>query len=324
MRGTYPLIQPNQTYTFEREGGQSLYVEESGNASGIAVLFCHGGPGGSSTPTHRSFYDPEVYRIVIFDQRGCGRSTPHAALENNDVWALVDDIEFIREQLGIERWVVTGGSWGSTLALVYAINHAKRVSGLILRGIFLARDEDYQWLYGQSGGAAQLFPDYYQDFIEVVPNTKDGEEVAAYYKLLTSENEIERLHAAKVWSVWEGKISTLKTHGDADTLCSETHRALSLARLEAHYFVNECFMPANYIINNMAKIDHIPGFIIHGRYDVVCKIENAFTLDKHWSNGKLQVIPAAGHSGMEPAMADALCRASDAMANFVRKQEQDQ
>jgi proline iminopeptidase len=324
MRGLYPQIQPNQTYVFEREGGHRIHVEESGNPEGIAVLFCHGGPGGTSSPAHRRFYDPELYRIIIFDQRGCGLSSPHATLQDNDTWALVGDIEHIREQLDVERWVVAGGSWGTTLALVYAINHSDRVRGLILRGIFLARDEDYHWLYAQSGAAAQMFPDYYRDFKALIPNTSDGEELAAYYKMLTSDNEIERLHGAKVWSLWEGKISTLKTSADAQNHCTETHTALSLARLECHYFVNDCFIPANYILDNIAKITDIPGYIIHGRYDVVCKIENAFTLDRDWSNGKLQVIPAAGHSGFEPATADALCRASDSMATFIRKQDQNE
>ena len=217
--------------------------------------------------------------------------------------------------------MLAGGSWGSTLSLVYAINYPQRVRGLILRGIFLSRHEDYHWLYGQSGGAAQLFPDYYKDFIACIAGTDDGEEMQAYYQLLTSENEIERLHAAKVWSVWEGKISTLQTRKDAEEQSAETHTALSLARLECHYFVNHSFLQDNYILENIAKIADIPGYIIHGRYDAVCKIENAFTLDKHWTNGKLQVIPAAGHSGLEPATADALCRAGDEMALFLNKQD---
>jgi len=286
-------------------------------------VFCHGGPGGGSNPIHRCFYDPEAYRIIIFDQRGCGLSTPHAGLENNDTWTLLDDMEFIRQQLNIEQWVVAGGSWGSTLALIYAINYPERVRGLLLRGIFLARQQDYQWLYGQTGGASQLFPDHYRDFFAVIKGCKDGEEITAYHALLTSENEIERLHAAKLWSVWEGKISTLKTSPDAQSHCSEAHRALSLARIECHYFVNNCFIDEGYILENIAKIADIPGYIIHGRYDVVCKIENAFTLQQHWPNSALQVIPAAGHSGMEPATADALCRDSDEMANFLRKQDND-
>lgn len=324
MRGPYPMIQPNRTWSFDTEDGHKIYVEESGNPDGIAVLFCHGGPGGASVASHRCFYDPELYRIIIFDQRGCGKSTPHASVENNTTWDLLKDIETIREKLRIERWVVTGGSWGSTLALVYAINHPDRVLGLILRGIFLSRHEDYQWLYGRRGGAAQMFPDYYSDFNALIEDAADGEEMQAYYKMLTGENEIERLHAAKVWSVWEGKISTLKTSPDAEVHCSETHSALSLARLECHYFVNHSFMVDNFILENIKKIDDIPGYIIHGRYDVVCKLENAYTLDKHWSNGKLQVIPCAGHSGFEPAIADALCRASDEMAAFLSNQDSNQ
>ena len=321
MRGLFPAILANQTYQFDRDNGHQVYVEESGNPNGIAVIFCHGGPGGGCGAVHRRYYDPQVYRIICFDQRGCGQSLPHAKLEGNTTWALLEDMEFIREQLKVERWVVAGGSWGSTLALIYAINYPQRVLGLILRGIFLARLQDYDWLYRQSGGAAQIFPDYYEDFIEPIAPCDDGDEVAAYYALLTSKNEIERLHAAKVWSVWEGKISTLTCKADAQEVCSEAHLALSMARLEAHYFVNDCFIEQNYILDNLHLIAHIPGFIIHGRYDCVCKIENAFTLAKAWSNAQLQVIPASGHSGQEPSIVDALCRASDAMVDFVNKKD---
>ena len=321
MRGLFPAIQPNRCEFFDRDNGHRIYVEESGNPDGIPVVYCHGGPGGGSHGVHRRFYDPEIYRIVLFDQRGCGKSTPHAGLSHNDTWALVADMEYIRERLNIDKWVVTGGSWGSTLSMVYAINHPERVMGLILRGIFLARKQDYDWLYNPDGGAAQLFPDYYEDFRAPVA-AKTEPVLPAYHKLLTSENEIERLHAAKCWATWEGRISTLKTHPDAHIRCSETHTALSLARLECHYFVNHCFMEVGYIVDNIQVIKDIPGFIIHGRYDVVCKLENAHTLDKHWPNGQLQVVPAAGHSGLEAPMADALCKASDAMADFVNKQEQ--
>lgn len=319
MRGLFPAILVNQTYRFDRDNGHQIYVEESGDPDGIPVICCHGGPGGASNPAQRRFFDPQTYRIICFDQRGCGQSTPHAGLEHNDTWSLVADMEFIREQLGIDSWVVAGGSWGSTLALIYAISYPQLVKGLILRGIFLARQQDYEWLYGQNGGAAQLFPDYYQDFYELIAECEPGQEMQAYYGLLTGDNEIQRLHAAKIWSIWEGKISTLQAKADADEVCAETHRALSLARLECHYFVNNCFMAEDYILQNIDKVADIPGYIIHGRYDAVCKIENAFTLDKHWPNGKLQVIPAAGHSGMEPAIADALCRASDEMASFLLK-----
>ena len=319
MRGLFPAISANQTYQFDRGNGHQIYVEESGNVEGIAVIFCHGGPGGGSDPVHRRFYDPEVYRIICFDQRGCGQSLPHAELENNDTWALVEDMEFIREQFNIEKWVVAGGSWGSTLALIYAINYPQRVNGLILRGIFLAREQDYHWLYAQTGGAAQIFPDYYADFLAPIEPCDDGDELARYYRLLTSENEIERLHAAKVWTVWEGKISTLTVKKDAQEVCSEAHLALSMSRLEAHYFINNSFIEDNYILENIDKISHIPGFVIHGRYDCVCKIENAFSLAKVWDSAQLQIIPAAGHSGLEPLIADALCRASDVMVGFVKE-----
>lgn len=321
MRGLFPAISVNQTYQFDRGNGHQIYVEESGNVDGIAVVFCHGGPGGGCGPVHRRFYDPQVYRIICFDQRSCGQSLPHAELENNDTWALVEDMEFIREQLNIEQWVVAGGSWGTTLALVYAINHAQRVIGLILRGIFLARQQDYHWLYAQTGGAAQIFPDFYADFMAPIAPCDDGDELACYYRLLTSENEIKRLHAAKVWAVWEGRISTLTVKADVEAVCSEAHLALSMSRLEAHYFINNCFIEDNYILDNIDKIAHIPGFVIHGRYDCVCKIENAFSLAKVWDAAQLQIIPAAGHSGQEPLIADALCRASDAMVRFSKHEK---
>lgn len=317
MRAIFPSILVNKTYQFERDGGHQIYVEESGNADGIPVIFCHGGPGGASSPMDRRFYDPEMYRIIIFDQRGCGQSTPHAQLTDNDTWRLVADIEYIRQQLAVTSWVVSGGSWGTTLALVYAINYPKNVLGLILRGIFLARQQDYLWLYSQSGGAAQLFPDHYQKFIQQIEPCPVGEEIQAYYRLLIGDNEVRRLQAAKVWTIWEGKISTLAPQVNIEQVCGEAHLALSMSRLEAHYFVNNCFIADNYIIDNLEVIKHIPGFIIHGRYDVVCKVENAFTLAKHWPAAQLQVIPNAGHSGKESATAEALCRASVEMVKFI-------
>ena len=315
----YPLIQSNKEWFIEASSGHRIYVEESGNPDGIPVIYCHGGPGGGTSPVFRSFFNPEVYRIIMFDQRGCGKSTPHAKLEGNDTWSLIEDMEVIREQLNIDKWVVSGGSWGSTLSLVYAISHPERVTGLILRGIFLGRKEDYDWLYGQQGGAAQIFPDFYDEFMNVIPDTPPGDEINRYYELLTSDNELQRLHAAKVWSIWEGRISTLLTKHDVSDHFSDAHLALSLARIECHYFQNNCFLEPDFIINNIHKINDIPGFIIHGRYDIVCKMENATTLDKHWEAGKLHIVPAAGHSSTEPDVSRALCQASDSLARFLTR-----
>ncbi|WP_018692841.1 prolyl aminopeptidase [Algicola sagamiensis] len=317
MRGLYPLIQPNQTYELSVDSIHTLYIEESGNPDGIPLLFLHGGPGGGSNAGHRCFYDPERYRMILFDQRGAGRSTPHASLEENTTWTLVKDIEKVRQYLGVEQWVVAGGSWGTTLALCYAISHPGKVLGLILRGIFLGRKEDIRWLYYPDGGAAQIFPEYYQDFIKKLQPTDDI--IESYYDTLTNADEVKRLSAAKRWAIWEGRISTLHLKPNVEEYFGDPHLALSLSRIECHYFKHQCFLEENYILDHINAIQQIPGFIIHGRYDVVCKLENAYQLSNAWDNGKLQIVPAAGHASIEPAIADALCRASDLMADFLKE-----
>ncbi|MDX1269774.1 MAG: prolyl aminopeptidase, partial [Oceanisphaera sp.] len=276
-------------------------------------VLVHGGPGAGTSGEHRRFFDPECYRIILFDQRGAGQSEPHAELADNHTQALIADMEQIREALNIDTWLVFGGSWGSTLALCYAIEHPARVKGLVLRGLFLGRQQDLHWLYQPDGGAAQLFPDYYRDFL--APLEGDAHHLLRhYYRLLTSNNELARLNAARAWAIWEGRISTLLPRVDAETHYGEAHAALALARIECHYFINNCFIEENYIIKHLEKVRNIPAVLIHGRYDVICKPGGAVTLAEHWPELMLQIVPGAGHSAFEPGIIDALVKATDQMA----------
>ena len=300
----FPAIQPYKTWHFPVSNVHSLYIEECGNPDGVPVVFLHGGPGGNCEPGHRRFFNPEEYRIILFDQRGCGKSKPHASLEDNTTWELINDLEKIREHLGVDQWVVFGGSWGSTLALVYAETHAQRVLGLILRGIFLSRDEDIRWLF--QGGAARLFPEAWQHFLELIPENERDDMIGAYYQRLTSENEITRMGAAKAWSIWEGSTSTLLPDKSVVDYFSNPHIALSIARIECHYFINRSFLKPGQILDDVNKLKDIPGFIVHGRYDVICPIDQAVLLDQHWQNGKLLIIDNAGHAVTERGISEAL------------------
>ncbi len=304
----YPPIHPYVRHTLAVEPPHELYVEECGNPGGIPVLFLHGGPGGGCEPYHRQYFDPERYRIVLFDQRGCGRSTPHAELEGNHTQALVQDIEHIRSTLGIERWLVFGGSWGSTLALVYAEAHPERVSGMVLRGIFLCRDRDIRWFYQE--GASRLFPDYWEDYLAPIPATERDDLVSAYYRQLTGNDEVHRLMAARAWCVWEGRTSSLLPKPSLAEHFAESHRALGMARIECHYFMHNSFLTDNQILNDIDRIRHIPAVIVHGRYDTVCPVEQAWDLHRAWPEAELHIIDGAGHSAGEPAIVDALIGAT--------------
>lgn len=310
----YPSIKPYQEHHIAVSPHHTVYVEECGNPNGLPVLFVHGGPGGGCSEDNRRFFDPNVYRIILFDQRGCGRSTPHAELEENHTQALVADMEMIREQLGIEQWMLFGGSWGSTLSLVYAIHHPERVSSMILRGIFLNRKRDRDWLFSGKG-ANTIFPDYWQDFLSVIPTEKQHDLINAYYALLTGEDEVARMAAAKAWSIWEGRCATLEPNPDVIEAMQSPHLALSLARLECHYFVNECFMPDNFILKNVHKIHNIPGIIVHGRYDIVCNLDNAWTLHQAWPRSTLKIVRDAGHASSEPGIIDALIQSTREFSN---------
>lgn len=322
MQIFYPEIKPYQRHQIAVEAPHELYVDESGNPDGIPVLFVHGGPGAGCGKYDRRFFDPEVYRIVLFDQRGAGRSRPHASLENNSTQKLVEDMETIRQHLGIEQWVLFGGSWGSTLSLVYAQTYPERVLGMVLRGIFLCRREDIHWFYQE--GASRLFPDMWEPFVQQIPEDERGDMVSAYYRQLTGENQIQQMAAAKAWSGWEGRTATLKPCQDLVDSFTEPHRALSLARIEAHYFINDSFLAPNQIIANAHRLAGIPGVIVHGRYDVICPLDNAYALHKAWPGSELHIIREAGHASREPGIVDALIRATDDMAKRLRKDNSDQ
>ncbi len=315
MQIFYPEIKPYQRHQIAVEPPHELYVDESGNPDGIPVLFVHGGPGAGCGKYDRRFFDPEVYRIVLFDQRGSGRSRPHAELENNTTQKLVEDIEVIRKTLGIDQWVLFGGSWGSTLSLVYAQTYPERVLGLILRGIFLCRREDLLWFYQE--GASRLFPDYWDDFVAQIPEEDRSDLIGAYYRQLIGENQIMQMSAAKTWACWEGRTATLKPSPEVVDSFTEPHRALSLARIEAHYFVNDAFLEHNQILRDAHKLADIPGVIVHGRYDVICPLDNAYALHKAWPGSELQIIREAGHASREPGIVDALIRATDDLAKKI-------
>ncbi|WP_417228097.1 prolyl aminopeptidase [Amphritea sp.] len=308
MNILFPDINPYKQHQLAVDDLHTLYIEESGNAQGIPVLFIHGGPGGGTSGTHRKFFDPEKYRIILFDQRGCGQSTPHAELTDNTTQNLISDIEQIREHLNIDQWLLFGGSWGSTLSLLYAESHPERVSGMILRGIFLCRERDIHWFYQE--GASAIFPDYWQEYQKVIPPQERGDMLQAYHKRLTSENDIARMSAAKAWSIWEGRCSTLNPNNDVVDHFGAPHIALAMARIEAHYFINNAFIDTNQIIRDAHKIQHIPTVIVHGRYDMVCPIEQAFALQQVLPQAELHIVRDAGHSAFEPGITDNLIKAT--------------
>ncbi len=313
MHILYPDIQPYVQHSLAVASPHTLHVEECGNPSGIPVLFVHGGPGAGCEPYHRRFFDPQRYRIILFDQRGCGRSTPHASLENNTTQALVADMELIREKLKIDKWLLFGGSWGSTLSLVYAETHADKVLGLIVRGIFLCRSQEIDWFYQQ--GASRLFPDYWQDYLAPIPEAERDDLLQAYYRRLTGEDEMARMAAAKAWSLWEGRTATLKPSESVTAHFSDPFTALSLARIESHYFVNDSFLEPNQILRDAPRLHGIPGVIVQGRYDVICPMESAWQLSQAWPEATLKIIGDAGHAASEPGIINALVQASDDFAD---------
>jgi proline iminopeptidase len=311
----YPEIEPYQIHRLAVEDPHQIYVEESGNPDGVPVVFVHGGPGSGCQAYHRRFFDPAHYRIILFDQRGAGQSTPHASLQNNTTQALMADMEYIRSHLGVDKWLVFGGSWGSTLALAYAQVFTQRVSGLILRGIFLCRPKEIEWFYQQ--GASRIFPDYWQDYLAPVPVGQRGDMVRAYYKLLTSDDETTRLAAAKAWSIWEGRTATLLGDDEVEAHYGDAHTALSLARIECHYFINNAFLEDDQLIRDAWRLEDIPAVIVQGRYDMVCPIESAWELHQAWPQADLQIIQNAGHSASEPGICAALLQAADQMKAVI-------
>jgi proline iminopeptidase len=313
MRTLYPEIGPYDTGTLQVDDRHALYYEQCGNPDGKPVVLLHGGPGGGCNAKMRRFHDPAKYRIVLFDQRGAGRSTPHADLVDNTTWHLVSDIEALREKLGIERWQVFGGSWGSTLALAYAQAHPQRIAELVLRGIFMLRRWELQWFYQE--GASRLFPDAWEHYLAPIPEAEREDLIAAYHKRLTSDDEATRLEAARAWSIWEGGTSYLHIDPDYASSHGDPAFALAFARIENHYFVNGGFFEVDdQLLRDVHRIADVPGVIVHGRYDVVCPIQNAWDLHKAWPKSELMVSAASGHSAFEAENVDALVRATDRFA----------
>jgi proline iminopeptidase len=318
-RGLYPAIRPYRTGRLRVSPVHELYFEESGSPEGKPVVFLHGGPGGGTSPAMRRFFDPKRYRIVLFDQRGCGRSRPHASLVDNTTWHLVADIEALRAHLDIERWQVFGGSWGSTLALAYAQKHPRRVTELVLRGIFLLRRSELEWFYQDPQGAASLFPDLWEKYVEPIPARERRDMMRAYYRRLTSRSRKQRAAAAHAWSVWEGATSFLKTSADYVARFGDPDYAAAFARIECHYFVNRGFLERDdQLLREVRRIRHIPAVIVQGRYDVVCPTRSAWALHRAWPEAELHVVPDAGHSAFEKGIAAELIAATDRYARRAR------
>jgi proline iminopeptidase len=312
-RTLYPEIQPYRTGRLRVTGPHELYFEESGNPRGKPVVFLHGGPGGGTEAKMRRYFDPERYRIVLFDQRGCGKSTPFASLEDNTTWHSVEDIEVLRRSLGVERWQVFGGSWGSTLALAYAETHPERVTELVLRGIFLLRQEEVRWFYQE--GTSWIFPDFWREFVGHIPEPERADLLSAYYARLTSPDLAVQRAAAKIWSVWEGRTSRLIPDPELIARTGGDDFSLAFARIEAHYFKHDAWLTGGRgLLENIARIRHIPGVIVQGRYDVVCPAKSAWDLHAAWPESRLILVPDAGHSASEPGIIDELVQATDRFA----------
>lgn len=312
MRTLYPEIEPYEHGMLDVGDGHRVYWELCGNPRGKPVVFLHGGPGGGCTPTQRRYFDPEKYRILLFDQRGCGRSTPYASLEANTTWHLVADIERLREMLGVDKWMVFGGSWGSTLALAYAETHPDRVSEIVLRGIFTLRRAELLWYYQE--GASWLFPDKWERFLAPIPEEERGDLMAAYRRRLTHEDPAVRQEAAQAWSLWEGETITLLPDQGYSDQFGDGHYALAFARIENHYFVNEGFFEEGQLIRDAHKLRNIPAVIIQGRYDVATPAKTAWDLHRAWPEAKFIMVPDAGHAATEPGIAHHLVEATDAFA----------
>jgi proline iminopeptidase len=311
MKELYPAIEPYHTHMLPVSDLHTLYVEESGNPDGQTVVFLHGGPGGGSQPDYRRYFNPKKWRIIIFDQRGCGQSTPFAELRENTTWDLVSDIEKIKLHLAIGSWCVFGGSWGSTLALTYAIEHPKSVDALFLRGIFMLRQKELKWFYQE--GASKIYPDAWEQYEAPIPQEERHDFISAFYKRLTSEDEEEKVAAAKAWSVWEASTSKLIPSTELMDDFADDQFAQAFARIECHYFINKGFFEQeDYLLDNIDKIRHIPTTIVQGRYDVVCPMESAWELHRKFPEADFKVIEDAGHSLSEQGIRSYLIEVTDA------------
>ncbi|KCZ61680.1 prolyl aminopeptidase [Hyphomonas atlantica] len=310
----YPRLESRRSGRLRVSEIHEIYWEESGNPNGIPVIAVHGGPGGGSSPEMRRFFDPGKYRIILFDQRGCGRSTPHSELRENTTWDLIDDMESIRDALGVDRWLVFGGSWGSTLSLAYGVTHPDRTLGLVLRGIFLVSKAEIQWFY--QSGASRLFPDAYDRYIKPIPEDERDDLLMAFHKRLIGDDKQARIDAARAWSRWEGETLSIKGPTTTPARFNEDDFVDAFARIECHYFVNRGFFASdNWLLEEAkTKLKDVPGVIVHGRYDVVTPLSTAWALSKAWPKADIHIIPDAGHSSMEPGIVDKLIQATDDFA----------
>jgi proline iminopeptidase len=309
-RKLFPPIEPYDTGYMEVEAGHRVYYEQCGNPAGRPALFVHGGPGAGGDVNARRFFDATGYRIVTFDQRGAGRSRPHASLEANTTWHLVADIERLRQRLGIDRWLVFGGSWGSTLALAYSQAHPRSVAGLVLRGIFLLRKRELDWFY--QSGADSVFPDQWRQFLAPIPEEERGDLLTAYHRRLIGDDRTKQIEAARAWSVWEGATSSLWPNPQRAAQFGASEFALALARIETHYFVNRGFFDQeNQLLDGVGAIRHIPAVIVQGRYDVVCPLVTAWDLHVRWPEADFRIVGDAGHSAYEPGITSELVAATD-------------
>lgn len=311
----YPPIEPFDQRVMDMGDGHRIYVEQCGRPDGVPVLVLHGGPGGGCSPAMRRYFDPSVYRIVLFDQRGCGRSRPHASVEQNTTWHLISDIEVIRETLGIEQFILFGGSWGATLALVYAISHPIRVRHLVLRGVFLSMKSELDWFYG--GGAGAFFPELWQRFCDFIPEDERADMIAAYHRRLFCGDAILETRAAKLWTNWENALASVLNEGVTGDGPAEYARAF--ARLESHYFIHGCFLDSDaWILENRPRITHIPADIVQGRLDLICPPLSAYRLASGWAGASLKMIGLAGHALSEPGISQALVGVMDALRSVQR------
>jgi proline iminopeptidase len=311
-RDLYPVIEPTQSETLRVSDMHTIYVEQCGNLKGRPAIALHGGPGGGLSPDMRRFFDPARYRIVLMDQRGCGHSTPHAEIRENTTWDLVADIERVRQRHGIDKWLVFGGSWGSTLALTYAATHPQRVAGLVLRGIFLLTKAEIDWFY--QSGASSIYPDAFARYASVIPVAERGNLVGAFHKRLTSPDREERLRAARAWARWEGETISIAGPSALPARFNEDRFVEAFARIENHYFINNGFFVRDgWLLEQAPRLRHIPCRIAHGRYDMCTPLASAWALKQRWPEAELEIIPDAGHSSLEPGIVDALVRATNDM-----------
>jgi proline iminopeptidase len=312
MLPLYPEIKPYARHMLKVDDVHEIYIDESGIPHGIPVLFVHSGPGSGCEYDSRGFFNPEKYRIILFDQRGSGRSKPHGELKDNTTQHLVEDMEKIRKYLEVEKWVVFGGGWGATLGLAYAERYPSRVTGLVLRGVFLGRQKDIDWFYQE--GVSRFYPDHWEDFIAPIPEEERGDYLSAYARRITGADELARMAAAKAWSRWEADCSTLHPNQRLIRHLTEPYRAMARCKIGVHYFLNRCFLAEDEIVDKIDAIQGIPGIIVHGRFDMICPLENAYTLHEAWPVSQLYIVREAGHSATEAPLIDALIRATRDMA----------